>query len=116
MLLQVDADGAQTLQVDVLHIDRRRLQDHLKLRVLIQPVGILPVATVGGPTTGLNKSNPISLWAEHPQESFRMHGACTHLNVIGLLENATLLHPKLRELQNQILEVEPLRFFSQVLL
>ncbi len=35
VLLEVDADGAEALQVDVLHIDRRGLEDHLKLGMLV---------------------------------------------------------------------------------
>src|SRR5229473_4613555 len=51
VLLEVDADGAQAPQVNVLNIDRRGLEDYLKLGMLVQPVGVLAVAAVGGPTT-----------------------------------------------------------------
>src|SRR5216684_4104712 len=111
VLLEVDADGAQAPQVNVLNIDRRGLEDYLKLGMLIQPVGVLAVAAVGGPTTGLNISDAISVRAEHAQESFRVHCACAYFDVVRLLQDATLLHPKVRELQNQILEIEALRFF-----
>src|SRR5882762_9717469 len=49
--------------------------------------------------------------AEHAQESFRVHRACADFHIVGLLKYATLLHPKLRELQNQILEIEALWLF-----
>src|SRR6266403_1138624 len=111
VLLEVDADGAEALEVDILHIDRRGLQDHLKLGMLVKTIGVLPVAAVGGPTTGLDISHAIGVRAEHTQESFRVHRACADFHVVGLLKYATLLHPKLRELQNQILEIKALRLF-----
>src|SRR5260370_35678198 len=40
-----------------------------------------------------------------------MHCASSNLNVVGLLQHAALLHPKMRELQNQILKIEALRPF-----
>src|SRR5260370_40959693 len=49
--------------------------------------------------------------AEHAQKRLRVHRAGAYFHVIGLLEHTALFHPKLRELQNQILEVEALRFF-----
>src|SRR5260370_16786159 len=79
--------------------------------MLVEAIRIFSVTTVGGPTTGLNISDAISMRAQHAQESFRVHRACANFHVIGLLKHATLLHPKLRELQNQILKIEPLRFF-----
>src|SRR6266852_4046108 len=109
--LPADAPGAQAPQVNVLNIDRRGLEDYLKLGMLIQPVGVLAVAAVGGPTTGLNISDAISVRAEHAQESFRVHCACAYFDVVRLLQDATLLHPELRELQYQILEIEALRSF-----
>src|SRR6266478_2948443 len=40
-----------------------------------------------------------------------MHCASSNLNVVGLLQHAALLHPKMRELQNQILKIEALQLF-----
>src|SRR5260370_4291563 len=111
VLLEVDDDGSQAFQVDVLHIDRRGLEDHLKLGVLVEAIRIFSVTTVGGPTTGLNISDAISMRAEHAQKSLRVHGARADFHVVRLLKYATLLHPKLRELQNQILKIEALCFF-----
>jgi hypothetical protein len=54
MLAQVDADRGQALQVQVLNVRRGRLEDDLKLRVLVETVGILAIAPVGGPTARLN--------------------------------------------------------------
>src|SRR5712664_3691500 len=85
VLLEVDADGAQALEVDVLHIDRRWLEDHLKLGMLVEAIRIFSVTAVGGPTTGLNISDAISMRAEHAQKSLRVHGACADFHVVALL-------------------------------
>jgi len=98
-----------------LNVGRRGLENHLELGMLVKAIGIFPVAAVGGPTAGLNVSHAIRMRTEHAQESLRVHRACADFHVVGLLKHATMLHPKLRELQNQILEIEALRFFSQAL-
>src|SRR6266436_6127294 len=63
VLFEVDADGTQTLQIEILGINRRRFKDYLKLEMLVEAIGIFAVATVGGPTTGLHVSNAISVGA-----------------------------------------------------
>src|SRR5690242_2011629 len=79
--------------------------------MLVKAVRILAVATVGGPTTGLNVPDAVCLRSKHAQKGFRVHRPCTHFHVVGLLQHAALLHPKLRELQDQILKVKPSRSF-----
>ncbi len=74
--------------------------------VLVKTIGIFAVPTVGGPTTGLNVSDAVSMWAKNAQKRFRMHCARPDFHVVRLLQYATLVHPKVRELQNQILEIE----------
>ena len=95
MILQADSDGAKTFQIDILDVHRRRLEDHLKLKVLVETVRVLPVTAVGGPTTGLDISDAVRVRTQDAKEGFWMHRACAYLNVIGLLEYATLFHPKL---------------------
>src|ERR1700738_4778053 len=77
--------------------------------MLVEPIGIFSIATVGGPTTGLHVSDAIGTGAEYAEKRFRMHGARADFHVVGLLEGAALLHPELGELHNQVLKVEPLR-------
>src|SRR5256884_5809558 len=71
VLLEVDADGAEALEVDVLHIDWRGLQDHLKLGMLVKTIGVLAVAAAAGPTTGRNIAHAKGVRADHVQESSR---------------------------------------------
>ena len=35
VLFEVDTDGAKALQVEILHVHRRRLEDYLKLGMLV---------------------------------------------------------------------------------
>src|SRR4029077_977058 len=69
------------------------------------------VTTVGGPTTGLDVTHAVSMRPKHTQKCFRMHCAGANLHIVRLLQHAALSHPKLRELQNQVLEIEALLFF-----
>src|ERR1700693_3437111 len=79
--------------------------------MLVQAIGIFAIATVGGPTTRLHVPDAIGAGAEDAKKSFRMHGARADFHVVRLLEDATLLHPELGELQDQVLEGESLRPF-----
>src|SRR6266849_4964869 len=111
MLFQVDAQGRETLQIDILHILRRGFEDHLKLEMLVQAIGILTIAPVGGPTAGLHITDSIGMRSENAEERFRVHGARAHFDIIRLLKNAALPPPELREFQNQILKGGALPFF-----
>jgi hypothetical protein len=45
----VDADLGEALQVDVLDVVGRGLEDDLVLVVVLEPVGVFAVAAVAGP-------------------------------------------------------------------
>src|SRR5437016_4043684 len=76
--------------------------------MFVEPVGVLAIAAVGGPTTRLHVSHAICTRPQHSQERFWMHRARAHFRVVWLLQHAALLHPKMREAQNQILKRKPL--------
>src|SRR6266850_28596 len=76
--------------------------------MLVKAVRVFTVATVGGPTTRLHIANAIGTWPKYAEEGLRVHGASADFHVVGLLEDAALLHPELGELQDQILEAESL--------
>src|SRR5258708_6820347 len=107
VFLEVNSDGSETLQVHILHIDRRGLKDDLKLQMLVQPVRIFSVATVGGPTARLSVRHAIGSGPEHAQEGFRMHCPCPDFHIVRLLQHAALPYPELRQFQNQILKCDP---------
>src|SRR6266404_4377765 len=82
--------------------------------MLVQPVGIFAVAPVGGPTARLRVCHAIPSRSEHTQERFRVHRPCPDFHIVRLLQHAALSHPKLRQLQNQILKCDTnslLRFY-----
>src|SRR6266849_4651875 len=72
--------------------------------MLVEAIGIFAIATVGGPTTRLHVPDAIGIGAQYAKKRFRIHGAGPHFHVVRLLEDAALLHPKLGELQDQVLE------------
>ena len=96
----------QRLQIELLNILRRGLQDHLQLHVLEQPVGILAVASVRRTPRRLHVRDLVRLRSQHAQERFRSHGAGADLNVVGLLQHASALGPKSLQAQDEFLERE----------
>src|SRR3984893_3160209 len=107
MLLKIDSNRGEALEVNVLDINRRRFEDDLKLQVLVQPVGILAAAPVGGPTDRLRVRDAIRGRSEHAKESFGVHGPCPDFHIVRLLQHTALPPPKLRQFQKQILKREP---------
>ena len=101
---RIEADGAQRPQVEVLHVGRVRLQDHLVLVIVLQPVGVLAVAPVGGAARGLHIGRPPGLGPEGPQHRGRMQGAGPHLHVMRLQDQAAAIAPIAVQRQDQVLE------------
>ena len=100
----IHATGREALQIEIVDVLRRRLQDELELVVLVEAVRVLPVATVGGPAGGLHIDDLPGRGAEDPEERLGMHGSCTHLHVVGLDDDGALLRPEAGQLQDQVLE------------
>src|ERR1035441_2448973 len=95
VLAEVDADGGEAAEVLIYYVCGRRLKDYLKLLVLVEAVGILAVASVGGAAAGLNVGHAIGLRAEHAQERFGSHGASADFEVVGFLDDAAAIGPVL---------------------
>jgi hypothetical protein len=60
----------------------------------LHAVGVLTVAGIVGANRGLDVGHVPGLRAEHAQEGGRVHGAGSHLGVIGLPDQAALVGPK----------------------
>jgi len=105
-LLEVDANGFERFKIQLLHVDRRRLQDELKLRVLEEAIGVLAVAAVGRAARGLCVADLVRLGAEDAKKGLRRHGARAHFHVVGLLKDAAALRPKTLQAEEQVLEGE----------
>ena len=100
----VDANGRQRAQIEVLQVGRGGLQDHLKLVIMLEPVGILPIAPILGTARGLHIGGLPRLGAEGAQSGGGVEGASPHLHVIGLQNHAALLRPEALERENQALK------------
>ncbi|MPM26107.1 hypothetical protein SDC9_72608 [bioreactor metagenome] len=99
------AQGGEALEVEVDDVGRRRLDDDLVLVVVLQAVGVLAVPAVGGPPGRLHVAHPPRLGSEDPEARGGVHGACAHLYVIGLLDDASLLRPEPFEPKDDFLEI-----------
>src|SRR6185295_2893163 len=63
----IDADPGERLQIKLLNVSRRRLQDRLELVIVLQPVRVLAVATVLRTARGLHVSGLPRLRPERAQ-------------------------------------------------
>ena len=79
----------ETLQVQLLNFVRCRLQDHLKLVMLEEPIGILAKSPVGRPPRWLHVGDAPVVRPKHPQERLRVHRPGTHFDVERLLEQTS---------------------------
>jgi hypothetical protein len=104
VLAEIDADGFQALQIKIEHIGGRRLQDDLKLLVLVEAVRILAIAAVGGAAARLNVGDAVRIGAEHAEKGLGTHRAGPHFHVVGLLNHAAPVGPELFEFEDRLLE------------
>ena len=104
VLAEVDADRFERGEIDLLHIRRRRLEDHLELGVLVEAVRVLTIAAVGGAARGLGVGERDRLGAKHAEKGLRRHGAGADLNVKGLQQHAAALRPEGLQAEEQLLK------------
>ena len=78
------------VEVQVEHVVRRRLQDHLVLVVVLKPVRVLAVASVGGPTRRLRVGGVPAVRSQRAQRRRRVERARADLDVVGLKQDAAL--------------------------
>ena len=104
MVVGVQANGGQRTQVELLGVDRRGLDEHLELIVVLHAVRVLAVAAVGGTAAGLRIAGAPLGGTERAQRGRGMEGTGTDLGVIGLHNDAALLAPVLLEAQDDVLE------------
>src|ERR1035438_6562498 len=93
VLLEVDADGFQAAEVLLDHVGGGGLEDHLKLRMLVEPIRVIAVAPVGGAARGLHVGHTIWLGSEDAKEGLRAHGAGADLGIVGFLNDAAPVSP-----------------------
>jgi hypothetical protein len=104
MHLGIEANGEERLQVKLLNIGRRRLQDDLILVIMLQTVRVFTIASVLGAARGLHIGGFPRLWAESAQGRRGMEGASAHLHVIGLENDTALVRPEILQGEDEALE------------
>ena len=100
----IDADGGERLQIEILDVVRRRLQDHLELIIMLQAVRVLAVAAILRTPRGLHIGRVPWLGSERPQSRRRMERAGADFHVIGLQDHAAIIRPETLQRQDQTLE------------
>ena len=71
----VDADRGEGSQIQVLNIAGARLQDHLKLVIMLETVGVFAIAAVLGAARRLHIGGLPRLFAKRAQGGGGMEGA-----------------------------------------
>ncbi len=96
--------GLEALQVQLLHLVRRGLQNDLELVVLEEPVRVLAEPAVSGTPRRLHVGHVPRRRTEDAQERFGVHRSGAHLDVERLLEQTPARGPELRELEDELLQ------------
>src|SRR5690606_24807360 len=84
---RIEADRAQRVEVEVLDVERRRLEADLELVVRARAIRVLAVTSVGRTTRELDERRVPRLGAEHAQERGGMKRAGADLDVDRLLHD-----------------------------
>src|SRR5690606_22099544 len=100
----VHADAAQRFQVELLDVRRVRLEHYLELVIVLQTVGVLAVAAIGGPAGRLHIGGVPGFRTDGAQEGGGVEGAGAHFHIVGLQDHAALFGPELLQGQDQVLE------------
>jgi hypothetical protein len=100
----VDSADLETIQVDILHVGRRGLQDQLELIVFVETIGVLPIAPIGGPAGRLDVDHSPGLGTENPKEGLWVHRSRAHLLIVGLVNHHSTLRPKAGKGEDELLK------------
>ena len=101
---RVNAQHLQAVEVKLLDIVGRRLQNHLKLIIMLKAVGVFAIAPIRWSARGLHIGRIPWLRPKRAQNRGRMKRARTHFHVIGLQYHTALIGPILLQAQYQVLE------------
>ena len=102
--IHVDADRRQGIEIELLQVLRRGLEDHLVLVIVLQAVRVLAVAPVLRPARRLDIGGLPGFRPERAQRRRRMEGAGADLHVVRLQDDAALSGPETLQGQDQPLE------------
>ena len=101
---RIDADRRQRAEIELLQVGRVRLQDHLILIVVLQPIGIFAVAAVLRPARRLHIGGVPAARPERPQRRCGMECSSADFHVVRLQDQAAIVSPVIVQGQDQPLE------------
>jgi hypothetical protein len=101
---EIEAQRREAAEVEVEDVERRGLDGHLELIVVLQAERVVAVAAVGGATRGLHVRGAPRFGAERAQKRRAVEGAGAHFHVVGLQDHAALLGPESLQREDQALE------------
>src|SRR5262245_6544504 len=104
VLQGIDAERDKAVEIDILDVGRRRLQDNLELVVMLEPVRILAIATILGTAGGLHVSRAPGPWPKRAKRGRRVKSPRPHFQVVRLEDHAALVGPKALEPEDEVLE------------
>jgi len=102
----VNADRCEAREIKILTFRWCRLQDHLKLIEMLQPVGVFAVAAIGRSARGLYIGGAPRFGSESAQRGRWMESAGPDLDVVRLQNDASLRRPKALQVEKQRLEAQ----------
>ena len=85
----------------------RGFQDHLVLVIVLEAVGVLAVAAVGGPPGGLHVGHVPGFRPQDPEEGGGVEGARPHLDIVRLLDDTAPRRPEALQGHQQFLKSHP---------
>jgi hypothetical protein len=91
---RIDAEGLQTVEIDLLDIKRRRLEDDLILIIVLEPIGVLSITAIRGPARRFDIGNFPRLRAQDPEEGGGIERPCPNFQIVRLLDDASLICPE----------------------
>src|SRR3974390_1669830 len=103
-MVGVDPERPEGVEVEVEDVQGRRLHDYLELVIMLEAVGILAIAAVGGTARRLHVGHVPRLGAEDAEKRSRVEGAGPLFAVVRLLNYAPLFGPVPLQGEDQILK------------
>ena len=101
---EVEAERGERAEIEIENCRRRRLQHHLVLVIVLQPVRVLAVAAVFRAPRRLHVRRAPRLRAQRAQEGRGVRRAGAYLHVVRLQLCATLAAPVVLEGQDDLLK------------
>ena len=105
MIGSANAKGRERCEIGFLNAIGRRLDQHLILEVMLRPIGVIAITTIGGAPARFWIGHRPGLRSNRPKHRMRAHGSSTLFRVVGLQQHTTLLSPKAIQRADDVLEM-----------